>query len=65
MSVSTVQHPFEEIQVLDKTVRCNGGGGALGHPAVYLTLEKSGEVVCPYCSRKYVLVTKDLSEQSS
>lgn len=25
------------------------------HPKVYLPIEKLGEVVCPYCSTKYVL----------
>ncbi|MDA9930146.1 zinc-finger domain-containing protein [Alphaproteobacteria bacterium] len=35
-------------------VACNGGGGALGHPQVFLTLGSDGEIVCPYCSRHYV-----------
>ena len=47
--------PFEVIAVDTTTVACDGGGGALGHPRVYLTLGKEGEVECPYCSRKYVL----------
>lgn len=25
------------------------------HPKVYLPIKKLGEVVCPYCSTKYVL----------
>jgi uncharacterized Zn-finger protein len=46
--------PFETIQVTDRTVACDGGGGALGHPRVFLYIE--GErVMCPYCSRLYVL----------
>jgi uncharacterized Zn-finger protein len=47
--------PFEVIEVETTTVACDGGGGALGHPRVYLTLSKEGEIECPYCSRKYVL----------
>ena len=47
--------PFEVIAVETTTVACDGGGGAMGHPRVYLTLGKEGEVECPYCSRKYVL----------
>ncbi len=43
-----------------KKIGCDGGGGALGHPLVYLDLEKKNEVVCPYCSRKYVRI-KDIS----
>jgi len=34
---------------------CDGGGGALGHPRIYLTIGQRGEVVCPYCSRRFVL----------
>lgn len=44
----------ETITVTDTTVACDGGGGALGHPRVFLTLV-DGRVVCPYCSRIYVL----------
>ncbi len=25
------------------------------HPRVYLPIEQEGEVVCPYCSAKYIL----------
>ena len=47
--------PFEVIEVETTQVACDGGGGPLGHPRVYLTLSKEGEIECPYCSRKYVL----------
>jgi uncharacterized Zn-finger protein len=47
--------PFETILVETKIVACNGGGGALGHPAVYLNLGPNNLVECPYCSRLYVL----------
>ena len=36
------------------TVGCDGGGGSLGHPKVYLKLVH-GEITCPYCSRHYKL----------
>ena len=45
--------PFETIYVDSDTVACNGGGGALGHPRVYLNLA-AGRVECPYCSRLYL-----------
>jgi uncharacterized Zn-finger protein len=45
----------EVIEVETAVVGCDGGGGALGHPLVYLNMEKSGAVDCPYCGRKYVL----------
>jgi uncharacterized Zn-finger protein len=62
MNANSSKHVFEEIQVTEMTVKCNGGGGALGHPAVYLTLEKSGKIVCPYCSRTYIRSPQNSSE---
>ena len=44
----------EIIRVDDRTVPCDGGGGALGHPRVFLRIAER-EVSCPYCSRLYVL----------
>jgi uncharacterized Zn-finger protein len=46
--------PSETIYVDDRTVACDGGDGALGHPRVFLRIEDR-EVTCPYCSRHYVL----------
>lgn len=36
-------------------VACDGDGGALGHPRVYLNMVAGGEIECPYCGRRYVL----------
>ena len=47
--------PTETIQVETETVGCDGGGGALGHPLVYLTLDNGGKADCPYCGRRFVL----------
>ncbi|MCE2509386.1 MAG: zinc-finger domain-containing protein [Alphaproteobacteria bacterium] len=44
----------ETIQVNEPVVACDGGGPA-GHPRVFLDMEDRGEIVCPYCSRRYVL----------
>jgi len=46
--------PTEIIHVDDRTVACDGGGGALGHPRVFLRIAET-EVMCPYCSRLYIL----------
>ncbi|YAA61751.1 zinc-finger domain-containing protein [Niveispirillum fermenti] len=46
--------PAETIYIDEDTVGCDGGGGALGHPLVYLTLAPRGEIDCPYCGRHYV-----------
>lgn len=50
--------PFETIQITERTVACDGGGGALGHPRVFLHIEGE-QVMCPYCSRLYVLRPSD------
>merc|ERR1711939_1010139 len=34
-----------------KTVACDGGGGPLGHPKVFINLDKQKLGQCPYCSR--------------
>jgi uncharacterized Zn-finger protein len=47
---------FEVIHVNSLSVSCDGGGGALGHPKVYLHIDQDkGSIICPYCSRTYVL----------
>ena len=46
--------PTEIIHVDTRTVACDGGDGALGHPRVFLSIPGT-EAMCPYCSRLYVL----------
>ncbi|MCD6035731.1 MAG: hypothetical protein K0R63_1472 [Rickettsiales bacterium] len=48
--------PFEIVYTDKSEVHCGGAGGSLGHPVVYLELAPKGEVTCPYCSRKFILV---------
>ena len=46
----------EVVTVTSSTVACEGNGPATGHPKVYLTFKTgSKEIVCPYCSRTFVL----------
>ena len=52
----------ERIEVKTATVGCDGGGGALGHPLVYLKIGDSREIVCPYCSRHFVLAEDATAE---
>jgi uncharacterized Zn-finger protein len=40
-----------------KRVACDGGNYA-GHPRVYLDLSKTGQAICPYCSKTFVLDPK-------
>ncbi len=46
--------PFETIEVHDMELACDGGS-ALGHPRVFLHIDKTTHrIQCPYCSRLYV-----------
>ena len=45
---------IEIIETEETVVKCDGGGGPLGHPLIYLNLGKEDKVVCPYCSRCFV-----------
>ena len=47
--------PPEVIHVKDHRIACDGGGGALGHPRVFLEMGEAHEVTCPYCDRLFVL----------
>jgi uncharacterized Zn-finger protein len=46
--------PFEVIEIDEMDAACNGGGGPMGHPRVYLNLGPTGHHECPYCSRVFV-----------
>jgi uncharacterized Zn-finger protein len=55
MPDGTTPLPTEIIHVDDRTVACDGGTiAALGHPRVFLYIEDE-RVMCPYCSRLYIL----------
>ena len=45
----------EVIEVDAEVVDCDGGGGALGHPRVWLNMAGQGAIDCPYCDRQFVL----------
>lgn len=52
--------PFEIIRAENAEVACDGGGGPLGHPRVYLHLDaRTGQIQCPYCSRLYQYGAED------
>ena len=44
-----------------RVIACDGGGGALGHPRVWLRIEDR-DIQCSYCSRHYVLTEAGLSD---
>lgn len=45
----------EVITVTSKRVKCDGGGGALGHPVVFYDMGEADSVECLYCDRRFVL----------
>lgn len=50
--------PTEIIHVKTRSVACDGGDGAYGHPKIYLRIAPSlpeQQIMCPYCSRLFVL----------
>jgi uncharacterized Zn-finger protein len=59
---STIEAPFamlgdppETVEVASTRVSCEGVGGALGHPKVFMEMGDSGFVECGYCDRRFVL----------
>jgi uncharacterized Zn-finger protein len=45
----------EEIRVNSRRVSCDGVGGALGHPRVWIELGGDNVGECPYCDRRFTL----------
>jgi len=45
----------EDVVGSGKRVACDGGGGALGHPLVYMDMGGDDFVECGYCDRRFVL----------
>ncbi|PWN31467.1 uncharacterized protein FA14DRAFT_166104 [Meira miltonrushii] len=36
-----------------RVIECDGGDGPLGHPRVFINLDKPGPKGCPYCGLRY------------
>jgi uncharacterized Zn-finger protein len=49
----------EIVTVRSRRVACDGVGGALGHPRVWLEMGEADFVECGYCDRRFVLATGD------
>ena len=52
--MAQIPPPPETIEVDSMQVACDGGG-ALGHPRVFLNMGGRGQVECPYCDRLFKL----------
>ncbi|XP_066297433.1 NADH dehydrogenase [ubiquinone] iron-sulfur protein 6, mitochondrial-like [Branchiostoma lanceolatum] len=42
------------IEVVGSTACCDGGGGALGHPKVYINVDPDGPHPCGYCGLRFI-----------
>jgi len=54
MNEKSIDAPETE-EVPTRRIACDGGGGALGHPRVWLQIGDEGWVECGYCDKKFVL----------
>ena len=45
----------ETEEVTTRRISCDGGGSALGHPRVWLSIGEAGFVECGYCDKRFVL----------
>ncbi|KAF9586652.1 hypothetical protein BGW38_000026 [Lunasporangiospora selenospora] len=44
----------EPIRLVEsRRARCDGGGGSLGHPAVWINLDRPGAHACGYCGIRF------------
>eukprot|EP01137_Pigoraptor_chileana_P009483 Opistho-2@57838 len=40
-------------KVHSRVIACDGGGGALGHPKIYINLDQPGPKACGYCGLRF------------
>ncbi len=45
----------DPIIVHSNVIACDGGGGQLGHPRVFLSVGDDGRATCPYCGQVYIV----------
>ena len=47
--------PIEVIVVDSKKIACDGHSIASKHPLIYLNMGSDNNVVCPYCSKNFII----------
>jgi len=52
-NTTTLREP-ETVQVDTHSVACDGGGGANGHPKVFMDMGQENHVDCKYCGKRFV-----------
>ena len=56
MNKKILENKNQEFEfVSEKKVSCDGGG-ALGHPKIFLDMGENDEIICPYCSKLFSLI---------
>jgi uncharacterized Zn-finger protein len=53
----------EVVVVRSRRIACDGVGGALGHPRVYLEMGGEPFVECGYCDRRFVLAAGSAGDE--
>ena len=56
-AATTAYPPPEVILVRSRRVACDGVGGALGHPRVWLEMGEANFVECSSCDRRFQLAS--------
>jgi uncharacterized Zn-finger protein len=69
MAASVVPHiandqGVERIRVGVRELKCMGARAPFDHPHVYLDMGADGEVICPYCSTRYVHTSGLVAEET-
>ena len=64
-ATSVAAPPPEVIAVHSHRISCDGGGGALGHPRVWLEMGEGAFVECPYCDRRFVMTASGKASTAS
>ncbi len=69
--MAAILNPLEILHTNSRKVACDGSkdsqGNNMGHPLVYLNMGKNDSVVCPYCSKCFVIqksVSKKFGEKN-
>ena len=57
MDEKILENKNQEFELVsEKKVSCDGGGGALGHPKIFLDMGKNNKIICPYCSKLFSFI---------
>jgi uncharacterized Zn-finger protein len=49
----TIERNIHLVEDSENEASCDGGGGALGHPRVFLPLKEQTYIDCYYCGQRF------------